>query len=413
MASGATASARSRGVAVFGARAAHARVAGGRGPRGGRPRGGQARGRATGGQSLVEFALVLPVMMLILLIAVDFGRLFFSYVEVVNAAREAANNAASQARYVQNGTLTASDYYLGVVNAATQETNAQSQRGATAPLAVSSPSCFDPASHAIDCGSAAQDSTTATGIGNRVTVSVTQPFSFFTPFVNGFFGGALNLSSSASAPVLNPLVAKISSQPTPSPTPPPGSLMITKVLAGDLTNFGGGDFTFTVVCNGKSYGPVTITLASGSGSATVSGITPNLVCTVHESSKPNAGAHASWDTPADAQATITSGAQADVTITNTRTYSAPGPTPSPTATPTPSPTPTPTPVPMCTVPDFYHTYWADPGSQQTWANNGFTGTLADTGDKTKQIQSQSLKPGTSAACTSGMSVSNDPKAYPY
>jgi Flp pilus assembly protein TadG len=42
------------------------------------------------GQGLVEFALILPVMMLILLIAVDFGRLFFTYIQVNNAAREAA-----------------------------------------------------------------------------------------------------------------------------------------------------------------------------------------------------------------------------------------------------------------------------------------------------------------------------------
>jgi len=42
------------------------------------------------GQALVEFALVIPVMLLMLAIAIDFGRLFFSYIEITNAAREGA-----------------------------------------------------------------------------------------------------------------------------------------------------------------------------------------------------------------------------------------------------------------------------------------------------------------------------------
>lgn len=54
------------------------------------------RRRADGrGQSLVEFALVLPVLLLILLVALDAGRVFLGWVELNNAARIAANHAAS------------------------------------------------------------------------------------------------------------------------------------------------------------------------------------------------------------------------------------------------------------------------------------------------------------------------------
>lgn len=54
------------------------------------------RRRAHGhGQSLVEFALVLPVLLLILLVALDSGRVFLGWVELNNAARIAANHAAS------------------------------------------------------------------------------------------------------------------------------------------------------------------------------------------------------------------------------------------------------------------------------------------------------------------------------
>ena len=44
--------------------------------------------------AMVEFALIVPLFMLLLLAAVDFGRLFFSYVQINNAAREAAAYAA-------------------------------------------------------------------------------------------------------------------------------------------------------------------------------------------------------------------------------------------------------------------------------------------------------------------------------
>lgn len=52
------------------------------------------RRHRTRGQSLAEFALALPVFLLILLVAIDFGRAFFSYIAINNAARVGANYAA-------------------------------------------------------------------------------------------------------------------------------------------------------------------------------------------------------------------------------------------------------------------------------------------------------------------------------
>ena len=46
------------------------------------------------GQSLVEFALILPVVLLIMLIAFDFGRVFLGWVNLNNMARIGANFAA-------------------------------------------------------------------------------------------------------------------------------------------------------------------------------------------------------------------------------------------------------------------------------------------------------------------------------
>ncbi len=43
------------------------------------------------GQAVVEFALILPVFLFLVVMAIDFGRLFFTYIQVHNAAREGAN----------------------------------------------------------------------------------------------------------------------------------------------------------------------------------------------------------------------------------------------------------------------------------------------------------------------------------
>ena len=46
------------------------------------------------GQTLVELALVLPVIILILFGTLEFGRLFHSYIVITNAAREGARLGA-------------------------------------------------------------------------------------------------------------------------------------------------------------------------------------------------------------------------------------------------------------------------------------------------------------------------------
>ena len=48
------------------------------------------------GQTLVEFALVLPLMLILMFGIVDFGRAFYTWLTVTNAAREGARVAATQ-----------------------------------------------------------------------------------------------------------------------------------------------------------------------------------------------------------------------------------------------------------------------------------------------------------------------------
>ncbi len=51
--------------------------------------------RSARGQSLVEFALTLPILLLILVGVVDLGRVYYSYMTVINASREGARYGAA------------------------------------------------------------------------------------------------------------------------------------------------------------------------------------------------------------------------------------------------------------------------------------------------------------------------------
>jgi hypothetical protein len=54
-------------------------------------------GKREGGQSLVEFALVLPIFLLVLFAIVDFGMAFHAWITVTNSAREGARLGAVRA----------------------------------------------------------------------------------------------------------------------------------------------------------------------------------------------------------------------------------------------------------------------------------------------------------------------------
>jgi len=69
----------------------------------------------TKGQSLVEFALILPVLMLIILGIVEFGWLLNGQITLTNAAREGARTAVvCDAATAYNKALTAVQKYEGV-----------------------------------------------------------------------------------------------------------------------------------------------------------------------------------------------------------------------------------------------------------------------------------------------------------
>jgi Flp pilus assembly protein TadG len=273
------------------------------------------------GQALVEFALLAPAFVFLLLISVDCGRLFFSWVQVSNAAREAAAYASA------NPTDT-----TGITAHALQETNGQRQAGEQT-LSVRS-SCADPGGTTIDCLNAAGGS----GTGNQVTVSVSERFSFLTPLVNTFFADNLTMSSSSTAAVFVLHANGGSTQPGACDAP---------TLASFVTSSSG----------------LTVTVDASAS-------TPNSgVCAI-------SGYNWDWGDGLDAYPPIT-GKQASYTYVGARTYpitlqvtnqagtlstvqTVQMPAPTSSAPPTPSPvvppTPSPSPSPICnTAPSFTYT----------------------------------------------------------
>jgi Flp pilus assembly protein TadG len=138
------------------------------------------RGAPASGQSLIELALTLPLLLIILFGAIDLGRLFFAYVTITNASREGARyGMTSLSAAVQSGdlqgtvkehTISASPAVLGASTVTTE----------CAPYDLSVPYS------SAYCTSAQT--------GDRVRVTVTYNFYFATMYL--FKIGSMTLSSS-------------------------------------------------------------------------------------------------------------------------------------------------------------------------------------------------------------------------
>jgi Flp pilus assembly protein TadG len=161
------------------------------------------RGPRSRGQSLVELALILPVLMLLVAATVDLGRMFYSQITITNAAREAALEAAQRPTSWAAG----------------QPCNTTTNRVMCRALNEASNSFvkITPADVAMTC-----DPACASGIGNKVRVSVAGHFSLITPLMAAFTGGQnVTLTSTASLQIATPPVSGVAATPTPSPTPTP------------------------------------------------------------------------------------------------------------------------------------------------------------------------------------------------
>jgi Flp pilus assembly protein TadG len=275
------------------------------------------------GQSLVEFALIVPVFLILLLMAVDFGRLFFTYIQVSNAAREAAAYGATQPTDT-----------VGMQARAVQEKNSQTQ--GEGPLDPITTTCRNQAGTVIACTAAPGGA----GSGNTLTVTVRQPFRFLTPVVNDFLGPNLGMTSSVTTAVF--VSAAGGTGGGPGSCAAPSNATFTIIASGlDIIANPDGSKPDTGVCTISGYN-----WDFGDGETAVGSSIP----VTHTYSAP--GTYAVTLEVTNQGGSLTAIRTVTVppavptpTPTSTPTSTPTGPTPTPTATPSPTPTATPCPPP--------------------------------------------------------------------
>jgi Flp pilus assembly protein TadG len=158
------------------------------------------------GQSVVELALVLPVLLMLLLMGLDFGRVFLGWVDLNNAARVAANYAAMNATawtVPQDATVIAE--YQRLIAADANGTNCSLPNPVPAP---SFPS--------------------GTGVGQPAVVSINCTFGIITPVIGAIVGQGVPVTATAAFPIRSGVLVGMPIQtavptatPTPTPTPTP------------------------------------------------------------------------------------------------------------------------------------------------------------------------------------------------
>ena len=145
------------------------------------------------GQSVVEFALVLPVLILILLVVIDFGRVFYTWVNLTSAARVGAAYAAA---HPTESFGPGSGYATAIL---------ADRNDLGCPL---SPTPAPPApSFGLD-----------TSPGSFVTVTLGCDFRPATPFIGAIVGNSVRVTAGA---VYTIRAGVVSSNPSPAPTPSP------------------------------------------------------------------------------------------------------------------------------------------------------------------------------------------------
>ncbi|HEX5825770.1 MAG TPA: TadE/TadG family type IV pilus assembly protein [Candidatus Limnocylindrales bacterium] len=144
---------------------------------------GPGRPRRQRGQSLAEFALILPVLLLLVLMTIDFGRLFYSWITITNSARVAANYAAIN----PDKLFGPGSEYANLVNG--EGFAALGTTCTAVPAGVPVPVFAD---------TATDTNATTNNMGDTVTVVLSCNFRIFTPIVSAVVGGSVPMTASST-----------------------------------------------------------------------------------------------------------------------------------------------------------------------------------------------------------------------
>lgn len=372
----------------------------------------------TRGQAMVEFALILPLMILLLVLAIDFGRVFFGNIALANAARIGANEVAfNPDAWVAPGNATLQGIYRQQV---VDDMNAI---GCQAPgKAVGTPWVVAdiPDPTFVDAVGTAD----AHEVGDYAVVQLNCEFTFLTPLVGAIVANPLPVSTVAKFPIKGGEIAGV---PVVGQPPGAGCLdsivpnMIGMSVSGARLAWTGAGFSATSFTPLTGFDTETVLSQTTSppsapfdcvvNTATVIVTTTIAGCTPPDKTVPNlvgltvAQARSQWTTAGFDAGTFSpaSGSDTDIVTAQTTTpASTPGDCRPPTTTISVTHS-TPAPL-MCTMPQL--TGQKVNTAQTTFTTAGFTGSFTITrppaGNYT--VSSQSLVGGQSFPCTSSVTV---------
>ena len=170
--------------------------------------------RSSRGQSLVEFVLVVPILLLLFAAAADLGRAFYAYVAIENGVKEGAFYGARAPLCTDpSGCPNPRNVEWRVRNELESLRNPDGTQLTPAVECLAAGS-GTPHGDLRDCAA-----------GDTYVVTLTYPFKFLTPILGDILGGGLNLTADASAVVLN-----VAFDPTP------GAAIHKYIDVGDAVN---------------------------------------------------------------------------------------------------------------------------------------------------------------------------------
>ena len=169
----------------------------------------------------MEFALIVPVLLLLMLVAIDFGRIYLGWVNLQQMARIAANDAADHASAWQlpdtAGKQAERAKYQSRITRDAEQINCVLPNPIPDPVIA-----------------------TGTALGAHVTVGIDCEFSVFTPIISSIVGGTVLLSADTTFPVKEGVVAAVPGGG--APVEPPTD---AKFFGTPLSGWSPLDVTFT------------------------------------------------------------------------------------------------------------------------------------------------------------------------
>ena len=373
------------------------------------------------GQSMVEFALILPVLALLLVLTIDVGRVFFGWVAVTNATRIGASEAANDPEpWAAGGT--SADYYeritadLEAINcdADTNDDGVVDGGDLPAPTYIDRVKTTDP--HEF---------------GDQVKVALTCEFSLITPLANGLLGGGITVGAESTFPVIGATIDGIAVPPEPPTSACLPSERIVPNLIGmsvatardkwDQVGFAGAFSPSDPTYDGHSVTAQVTTPAASAGScldfysAMTVGHSEPVVCSGTQINVPNligltlAVARTTWRDEAGFSGTFSPSAGDDDKVVRTQIVSPSSPEPGYCANADATVAVTygeasDPPPPTCTAPQLVKSTSAQ--AKQDWTTGGFIGSFTTQPANRNNwiVKWQNLVGGYEYSCTASVIV---------